>query len=73
MASAFTRDYSDYNPDASIGPDTLILNPSGEHPGGGGGTDTFTAVKPIVQTTSGTGSRTINTAFDILLLDEISA
>ena len=73
MASAFTRDYTDYNPDASTGPDTWILNSAGAHPGGSGGgsTDTFTADIPIVQSTSGTGARTITTAFDILTLTEI--
>ena len=37
MATAFTRDYNQFNPDPVLGPNTWVLNSAGANPGGGGG------------------------------------
>ena len=69
MATAFTRDYTQFNPDPAIGPNTWVLNSAGAHPGGGGGSTTsayvFTAEVPIVQTTLNGATTTVNTTFEI--------
>ena len=75
MATAFTHDYNQFNPDPVLGPNTWVLNSAGLNPGGGGGTTSayvFTAAAPIVQTTVNGATKTVNTTFVIPTLPTLT-
>ena len=81
MATAFTRDYNQFNPDVSLGPNTWVLNSAGVNPGGGGGgtttatTYSFDAVQNtgmVVDTTTTPGNTQVDFSIDVRTLTPLT-
>ena len=72
MATAFTRDYNQFNPDSVLGPDTWVLNSAGLTPSSGGGTSPGADPTPldIHDATQFIGDGSAGAPTTIVLLDE---
>ena len=74
MATAFTRDYIQFNPDASLGPNTWVLNSAGVNPGSSGGGGTAPGADPtpldIHDLNQFKGSGAQGDPIEVKLLDE---